>query len=465
MTLNEIADAVGGTVHDGPPDLLVTAPVVFHSGAVPAGGMFVALSGERVDGHDFAQAAIDGGAVAVLAARPVGVPAVVVDDVPAAYGQLAREVAARLPAMSVIALTGSVGKTTTKDLLGQVLSCVGATIAPAGNRNNELGVPETVLQASPSTRFIVVEMGARHRGDITHLTGLVRPHVAMVLNVGAAHLGEFGTVEAIAEAKGELVEALPAGGVAILNADDPRVAAMRTLTAAKVVTFGRHPHAVVQARDVTVDAGGRASFTLHTPGASAPVQLRLHGEHLVSCALAAAAAALQFTGDVALVARALSRADPVSQGRMGVTDRADGVRIINDAYNANPQSMHAALDTLTVMTRQGRRGVAVLGQMNELGPISHEAHAALGSAVAEANVAWLVAVGDGDAGVLAHTASSCGTRVTRVADADAAYQLLAAELTPGDVVLLKASHSVGLMSVAARLTSPDNRQGQSDRVS
>lgn len=453
MTLADICAAVGGEVHDGDPGVLVTAAARFDTRLVQPGGLFVAFAGQRVDGHDFASAAVARGAAGVLAARPVGVPAVVVDDVRRAFGRLAAVVADRLTGMTVIGVTGSSGKTTTKDLLGQVLTGLGPTVAPPGNRNNELGVPETVLQADDGTRFLVLEMGARHIGDIAYLTELVTPHVGVVLNVGTAHVGEFGGVDAIAQAKGELVQALSADGAAVLNADDPRVAAMVRRTRARPVMFGRHRSAAVRATDVVLDAVGRASFTLCGPRGVAAVRLRLHGAHFVSDALAAAAVALQFTDDVGIVADALSGAEPRSDGRMRVTERPDGVTVVDDAYNANPDSVAAALRTLTRMADGGRRPVAVLGQMNELGDGSAVAHREVGELIAALGVRWLVTVGDHNAAQLAAAAADGGVPTVHVPDRDAAAAVLEGQLAAGDVVLVKGSNGVGLQHLAALLAA------------
>jgi len=457
LTLADIAAAVGGRLHESDPSTVVTGTAAFDSRLVEPGGLFVALSGERVDGHDYARQAMAAGAVAVLAARPVGVPAVVVEDVLAAYGRLATALVQRLPDLRVVAVTGSVGKTTTKDLIGQVLSWLGPTTAPPGNRNSDVGMPETVSRLSADSRFLVLEMGARRVGDIRYLTSIVRPQVGAVLNVGTAHLGEFGSREAIARTKGELVEALPASGAAVLNADDPLVAGMAARTSANVVTFGRVGQATVRAEQVAVDAWGRAAFLLHTPVGDSAVSLRVYGEHLVSNALAAAAAALRFTDDVGLIAEALSTAEPVSEGRMRVTRRADGITVINDAYNANPVSMAAALQTLTRMA-QDRRAVAVLGQMNELGNTSESDHVAVGSAVAEVGVNWLVTVGNDDARRLGEAAARGGVSTLHVADSGAARRVLEETLVAGDVVLLKGSNSVGLMAVAQSLVDADSSE-------
>ncbi|WP_131763911.1 UDP-N-acetylmuramoyl-tripeptide--D-alanyl-D-alanine ligase, partial [Actinomadura fibrosa] len=294
LPLSAIAEITGGTPH-GDPGTTVRGPVVVDSRAVEPGALFAALKGERSDGHDFAAAALAAGAAAVLAQRPLDDPAagpcVVVDDVQAALGRLARGVLERLPDVTVIAVTGSAGKTSTKDLIAQVVGRAGPTVWPPGSFNNEIGLPLTVLRADPSTRHLVLEMGARGIGHIAYLTGIARPDVGVVLNVGTAHVGEFGSRENIARAKGEIVEAVPAGGTAVLNADDPLVSAMAPRTAGTVVTFGRSPGATVRAAGETLDERGRAAFTLVTPEGSAPVSLRLYGAHAVPNALAAAAAA------------------------------------------------------------------------------------------------------------------------------------------------------------------------------
>lgn len=456
MTLAEIAAAVGGKVHDGDAAAMVTASARFDSRQIESGGLFVALCGERVDGHDFAGAAVAAGAVGVLGSRPVGVPAVVVDDVQAAYGRLARAVAARLTNTTIVGITGSAGKTTTKDLVAQVLARLGPTVAATGSRNNELGLPETVTLATADTRFLVLEMGARHIGDIAYLTSLVQPHVGIVLNVGTAHVGQFGSQGAIAQAKGELVEALPHDGLAVLNADDPLVSAMALRTRASVVTFGRGLGAQVRAEQVTTDEAGRARFTLCAAGiGEGSVKLQLHGEHLVSNALAAAAVALRHTHDVALVADALSAAVPVSAGRMQVIERADGVTVINDAYNANPASMAAALRTLAAMAGDPRRAVAVLGEMAELGDTAPEAHRVVGDLAAQLGVKWLIAVGGDNARELAQSASEAGVAVLLAPDREAASALLHGQLQRGDVVLVKGSNSMGLLEVATLLSIGD----------
>ena len=461
MSLAQVAAVTGGRLHRATGAERVTA-VEFDSRQVGPGGLFLALPGERADGHDFAAAAVAAGAVAVLAAREVDAPAVLVPPaepgglaagsylaahdpdgagaaVLAALGRLAAHNVGALDGLTVVGVTGSSGKTSTKDLLAAVLAPLGPTVAPPGSFNNELGLPWTALRAGAATRHLVLELSARGPGHIAALCRVAQPRIGVVLNVGRAHLGEFGSPEAIAQAKGELVEALPEHGVAVLNADDPAVAAMASRTRARVVTVGRGPDADVRAHDVVLDAG-QARFGLVAARGTADVALRLVGAHHVGNALAAAAVALECGATPAGVAAALSGAAPASRWRMEVTDRADGVTVINDAYNANPESMRAALQALAALGGGGRRPWAVLGRMAELGDTSAAVHAEIAGVATELGVDHLVTVGTGEYG-----------RGRAVADVAAALHLLRAELEPGDVVLVKASRAAGLDRLADAL--------------
>ncbi|MFH8611061.1 UDP-N-acetylmuramoyl-tripeptide--D-alanyl-D-alanine ligase [Streptomyces sp. NPDC018029] len=453
LSLAEIATVVGGQTYDIPdPAVQVTGPVVRDSREVEPGSLFVAFVGERVDGHDYAADVVAAGAAAVLASRPVGVPAVVVDDVQAALGALARHVVERLGA-TLVALTGSVGKTSSKDLLAQVLRRKAPTVFTPGSFNNEIGLPLTALSATDETRFLILEMGARGIGHIRYLTGLTPPKIGLVLNVGTAHIGEFGGREQIAQAKGELVESLPADGAAVLNADDPLVRAMASRTKARVILFGEAEDADVRAENVRLTENGQPAFTLHTPSGCSDVTLRLYGEHHVSNALAAAAVAHELGMSVDEIALALSEAGTLSRWRMEVTERPDGVTVVNDAYNANPESMRAALRALAAMGK-GRRTWAVLGHMAELGDEGLAEHDAVGRLAVRLNVSKLVAVGGREASWLqlgAYNEGSWGEESVHVSDAQAAIDLLRNELRPGDVVLVKASRSVGLEKVATAL--------------
>jgi UDP-N-acetylmuramoyl-tripeptide--D-alanyl-D-alanine ligase len=464
LAVAQVAELTGGDLADvTDPAALVTGPVVIDSRQAAPGGLFAALPGERADGHDFATAAVRAGAVAVLAARPVGVPAVIVADVPAALGRLARAVVDRVPDLTIIGITGSAGKTTTKDLAAQVIEPLGPTVSPAGSFNNEIGHPLTALRVTGQTRYLVAEMSARGVGHIAALCQITPPLIGAVLGVGHAHLGEFGSLDQVARAKGELVEALPPSGVAVLNLDDERVAAMAARTRARIVTFGRSPQADIRAEQVRTDHLGRAGFTLVTPSGSAPVRLTLYGEHHVSNALAAAALAHELGMAPEAVAAGLSAAVARSRWRMEVTALAGGVTVVNDAYNANPDAMKAAIAALATMAASGR-GIAVLGHMTELGDQAGELHEAAGAQAAMAGVAVLIVVGDEAAPMLAG-AESVGSwpgELVHVPDIAAAVAAVRSRTRPGDVVLVKASHSIGLERVALALTGERPLPGEQE---
>ncbi|GAB3982224.1 UDP-N-acetylmuramoyl-tripeptide--D-alanyl-D-alanine ligase [Actinoallomurus acanthiterrae] len=449
LSLARIAEITRGRMDGASPEAVVSGPVVIDSRKAEPGALFVAFRGEHADGHDFAAKAVEAGAAAVLAERPVGVPAIVVDDVLTALSTLARAVVDRLPDTTVIGVTGSAGKTSTKDLMAWLTGRLGPAVAPPGSFNNEIGHPLTVLSADEGTRYLVLEMGARGVGHIAHLARVAPPDIGVVLNVGSAHIGEFGSREVVAEAKGELVEALSPEGVAVLNADDPLVRAMAARTPARITLFGRVPEADVRATAESLDDAGRPRFTLVTPKGSADVALRLYGAHTVSNALAAAAVAHELGMPVADIAEALSEATPASRWRMEVTERPDGVTVINDAYNANPESVRSALDTLVHMAR-GRRAFAVLGEMAELGATTVSEHERIGVHAARGGLAGLIAVGETAASVL-EGAGQVGSWIgegVRVEDADAAVAALGERLRPGDVVLVKGSRVAGLEKVA-----------------
>ncbi|MFC4123545.1 UDP-N-acetylmuramoyl-tripeptide--D-alanyl-D-alanine ligase [Nocardia rhizosphaerae] len=485
MTLREIADVVGGELHDvSDPQALVTGSVEFDSRRIGSGDLFLALPGATTDGHDYAAQAVAAGAVAVLAARPVGVPAIVVaperGSVPAtsvalsadadgsgaavlaALAELARVSTERLAArtgLTVVGVTGSSGKTSTKDLLAAVLAPLGPVVAPPGSFNNELGHPWTALRAGLDTKFLVLELSARGPGHIAALARVAPPRIGVVLNVGTAHLGEFGSREAIAKTKGELVEALPADGLAVLNADDRNVAAMASRTRARVVLVGQSGDADIRATDVVTDAQARAGFTLHAGGQSVPVQLAVHGEHQVGNALSAAAVALECGADLATIAAALSGATAASARRMDVRTTATGVTVINDSYNANPDSVRAALKALVTLAKAGdepRRSWAVLGEMGELGEESVIEHDAIGRLAVRLDVDRLIVVGTGRPSRGMHQGAvmegSWGEESVLVPNIDAAIALLDDEIAEGDVVLVKASKAVGLWAVAEHLT-------------
>jgi UDP-N-acetylmuramoyl-tripeptide--D-alanyl-D-alanine ligase len=483
LTVAQIADIVGGRLAGistaEAEATRVTGTVEFDSRAIGPGGLFLALPGARADGHDFAAGAVAAGAVAVLAARPVGVPAIVVPPAAAAdssagvleydtdgsgaavlsaLAKLAAAVAADLVAsgLRIVGITGSSGKTSTKDLIAAVLRPLGAVVAPPGSFNNELGHPWTVLRATRETGYLVLEMSARHPGNIAALAAIAPPSIAVVLNVGTAHLGEFGSREAIAQTKAELVQAVPASGVVVLNADDRVVAAMAAQTAASVVTVGRSETADVRADEVELDELARPRFILRCGAAAVPIALAVHGEHQVGNALSAAAVALECGATPQQVADALAGAAPASRHRMEVGTRADGVTVINDAYNANPESMRAGLQALAAMARSaGKRSWAVLGEMGELGEDSITEHDRVGRLAVRLDISRLIVVGTGRPMSAMHHGAvmegSWGSESVMVPDADAALELLRAELAPGDVVLVKASNAAGLGALAEAL--------------
>lgn len=434
FTTSELAEATGGDVFGRPAEV---DGVAIDSRLVTGGQLFVPLVAER-DGHDFIRSAIAAGAPAYLTSGPIeAATTILVDDTAAALTDLGAHARDRL-AGPVVGITGSVGKTSTKDLLAAVAATTWRTSASVGSFNNELGVPLTLANAPDDTELAVVEMGARGRGHVALLCDIARPTVGVVTVVAGAHLEQFGSIEEVAAAKSELVAALPADGFAVLNADDPLVAAMAGVTSATVVTFGVHG-GEVRAEAVDVDGDLRAGFTLRSPWGSAPVRLGIAGAHQVVNALGSAAAALALGATVEAVARGLG-AGRLSAMRMDLWTRADGLRVLDDSYNANPTSMVAALDALARLG--GGRRVAVLGTMAELGADAEAVHVVVAHAAAARGIE-VVAVAEpryGTAGV------------TPVDGPDEAADLLAGRgLGAGDAVLVKASRSARLERVVARL--------------
>jgi UDP-N-acetylmuramoyl-tripeptide--D-alanyl-D-alanine ligase len=459
MTLAQVADVVGGQLRDCDGSARITG-AASDSSAAGAGRLFVAIAGERVDGHDYAGAAVAAGSPAVLAARPVGVPAVVVDDPVAALGRLAASVLADLRSrtgIQVVGITGSSGKTTTKDLMAQALGSAGTTVAPVGSLNTEVGLPVTVLEADDTTRYLVLEMSARGVGHIATLCSIAPPDVAVVLNVGTAHVGEFGSRDAVALAKSEIVRGLLPHGTAVLNADDERVAAMRAVAppGAAVLTYAIDHPADVTGRDVTVEDAGVTRFVV-SPGDVA-FSVPVPGRHIAMDALAVAAACGSLGLSLAVVAEALSRPFARSRWRMEVRESTSGVMVVNDAYNANPESMRAAATAVRGMAAR-RRMWAVLGGMAELGASAHDEHRALGRWLSDAGVDRVVVVGD-----LGRDIVEGLPEADWVPDVDAALAKLRAELARGDVVLVKASRSERLERVALALTpDPAEPEGGTD---
>jgi UDP-N-acetylmuramoyl-tripeptide--D-alanyl-D-alanine ligase len=436
LRTSDITEATEGRLVG--PDLVVRGAAI-DSRLVTGGELFVPVVAER-DGHDFVGAALAAGAVAYFTARPVGegepgpgVAAIEVGDTRAALADLGRLARGRLPDR-VVGVTGSVGKTSVKDLLAAALGARWSTTASAGSFNNELGVPLTLLAAGEATEALVVEMGARGRGHIAGLCRIARPTVGVVTAVAAAHTAMFGSLDEVAAAKGELVEALAASGVAVLNADDPRVAAMAARTTARVVGYGSAPGADVRAEGAGLDAELRPRFRLASPWGAADVALAVRGEHMVGNALAAAAAALACEVPVEAVAAGLGKAE-LSRWRMELVRLPSGARVLNDAYNANPASMAAALRALARL--DARRRVAVLGLMAELGETSDAEHRAVGALARDLGIKVVAVAAPAYGGV-------------PVAGLDEALAALG-PLGEGDAVLLKASRVVGLERLVPRL--------------
>lgn len=484
MNLATVAAATGGRVAPADREVMVGPEVTIDSRVVPPGSLFIALVGEHNDGHRHVAAALEAGAAAALVAEerwegPADLAVVVVDDTQAALGRLARRVVDRATArgLTVLGVTGSMGKTSTKDLLGHVLAADLPTVAPRNSFNNEIGVPLTATRVDGHTGYLVSEMGARGIGHIALLCTLIPPSIGLVLNVAHAHIGEFGSQQAIARAKGELVEALPETGWAVLNADDPLVAAMADRTTARIAWFrsdrpdpaqssptAATPTFTAWPEEVHHDSWGRHSFVLavagHHPvhgelaGQVGQVRLATPGRAQLANAVAAATAAIAAGMAPDRVVRALDGAGVTSRWRMELTELADTTMVVNDAYNSNPDAVLGALTTVTGMAADNERRLGVvLGDMLELGDQAASDHAATGRAVAESGASWAVFVGDhaatqADAAVAAGMA---GDTVRQVPDAAAASAALAEVLRPGDVVLVKGSRGVGLESVAADL--------------
>lgn len=460
-TLEQIATDCDGYFYDEVTSAVaeVVTSVCTDNRQVTGGELFVAFAGERADGNRFANDALLAGAVGVLTANPKAAidagadPArlVVVDGDPIeAVGKLARAALARVreqgdPNLAVVAVTGSVGKTTTKDLLASLLDSRGPIIAPPGSFNNELGLPLTVLRANEDTATLVLEMGADHVGNLDYLTSIAPPDVSVVLAVARAHLGEFGGIDNVAKAKAELVQGTKDSGVVVLNADDPRVAAMAEVSPARVRYFSSKDRTDLYASEIELTEEGKASFVLHAGDESAAVQLQLVGRHHVSNALAAASVAHELGSSLGDIATVLSETGPASPHRMDVFTINEAV-IIDDSYNANPDSMRAGIDVLAQLG-QGKRRIAVLGAMLELGDASDQEHGDIGEYVASAGTDVLVCVGD-HLESASKAAFKGGVQVYDVDDVSGATELLSTLVVPGDVVLLKGSNGSGVWQVA-----------------
>ncbi len=464
LTLAEIHAIVGGTLALTPErtdQLVVDGSVETDSRLATPGSIFFALPGETTDGRLFVPQAVENGAALVISEGEVEalVPRILVDDGVAALSALATAVVqkvrdAKTPTepLRVVGVTGSNGKTSTKNMLRAILSDLGPAVAPEGSFNNHVGAPISMLRVDYDTRFLVVEMGASGAGEIARLVAIARPDTGVVLKVGLAHAGEFGGIEATQKAKSEMVTDLPGTATAILNTDDFRVAAMADLTRARVVSFGFGDSAEYRASDIDVTAEGTA-FTLNAPGLTKNVTLRILGEHHVMNALAALAVTGEWGLDVDRAATVLEGVTRAERWRMEVLDGGPGITVINDAYNASPDSVAAALKTLAQIVGPDQRSVAVIGEMAELGEYAQEEHDRIGRLIVRLNIHKLVVVGDAARHVhmAAGLEGSWSGESTLVPDIDAAYEALRADQREGDVVLVKSSKSAGLRFLGDRL--------------
>jgi UDP-N-acetylmuramoyl-tripeptide--D-alanyl-D-alanine ligase len=442
LRASQIASIVGGVLHGD--DHLVSAPAFLSSSECLPGSIFIAIKGERVDGHDFAADAFERGAVLAITSHQINQRCIVVDDVVKAMATLARYVRDQLTTLKVIGITGSQGKTTTKELLFSTLSTYGKTIATKGNNNNELGVPLTLLRCDEQTEFCIVEMGARHMGDIAALSEIAAQNIGVVLRVAAAHIGEFGSLERIAIAKSEMISSLSPSSTAILGQYDPYTKKMGALHQGAILTFGEDVGSDIRAADIELREG-RAHFDLVTPEGRSTVGLRQLGLHQVPNALAAAAVAHALGMTTDQIATALSTAEMQAAMRMQVIELAD-LTLINDAYNASPDSMAAALSTLAHLSQErGGESWAFLGNMRELGESTVQAHREIGTLCSELRIDHLVTVDAPD--YADGVPATSQTAVHRCSTKEEAYELFS-HLNRGDVVLCKGSRSEKLEEVA-----------------
>jgi UDP-N-acetylmuramoyl-tripeptide--D-alanyl-D-alanine ligase len=436
LTLEQIATIVGGKTYGNATAVITSAPV-FDSRLAVNGSLFLALVGENSDGHNFVDDAKVHGATGFMTTKEVNGDGVLVSDVLLAVRALAAYVRNQLPNLIVIGITGSSGKTTTKDLLASVLSSRANTVATKASFNNELGAPITLLECDADTKYCILEMGARHMGDIAALCEMARPNVGVVLRVGTAHLGEFGSVEKIAQTKGELIQTLEADAIAVLGTYDPHTKAMKSLHAGRVIYFGEGAHDDVRAADVEMREA-RPHFDLVTPAGRDAVGMRLIGAHQISNALAAAAVCTALEIPIEVIASGLSTADLASKWRMQISEVED-LLIINDSYNANPESMKAAMDSMALFAQErGGASWAFLGQMHELGAQSNDLHASVAAHAHELGIDHLVTIGTRAFAAGIPTQSS--TTLHYCEDIPQALTLVA-HLALGDVVLVKASRS------------------------
>ena len=450
LTISQISEVISGKiVGDG--NKLITGAAFFDSREIVSNGIFLALKGEHVDGHDFAINALKGGAGVVICTQESGDTCIVVPDVVEAVTKLAAHVRQMIPDMKVVAITGSHGKTTTKDLSRHLLSMMGATVAPRSSFNNDLGVPITILECTTDTKFCILEMGARNLGDISKLERTFLPDIGVVLGVGSAHIGVFGSREIIATAKSEMVKNLESSKIAILGSYDDLTINMSNLTKAKVMTFGENSNSDVRATDVEIREGF-AHFDLVTSFGRESVALRQAGRHQVANALAAAAIATALNLPIDKISAGLSTAESSSKWRMELHEVA-GRLIINDSYNANPESMFAALDALRLFAQErGGRAWAFLGKMHELGEYSSAGHREVARKAIDLEIDHLVAVGTKDYQIESELGS---TEILLVENIESAREI-ATGSEAGDVILVKGSRAEGLEKLAELLIGDIN---------
>lgn len=463
LSVSDVVRVTDGKLLTGRGDVTVRG-VCTDSRACRSGELFVPLKGENFDGMAFVGEALGKGAVGSLVTRwneriksQVGAnvtPKTVlvrVDDALAALQQLASHARSKLD-VEVVGITGSTGKTTTKDFLAAMLGRTMRIVAAERSFNNEVGVPMTILRATAQTQAIVVEMAMRGKGQIAQLTDIARPTVGLVTNVGKTHFEFLGSEERIAEAKGELVEAIPPDGLVALNADDYWTHKIRSLARARVITYGTNSSADVRADDVKVDGEGRASFVLKTRGRRKKVRLPALGRHNVYNFCAAAAVALELGVDITDIAASANEV-ALTEMRMQLFTTADNIVVLNDAYNANPTSMKAALETLAAIEAGGKK-IAVLGDMTELGNMTDVAHFQVGEQAAKSGVDLLVTVGQRSAriadGAMVHGMEK--QQVRRCDTSAEASKFVRKALAPSDVVLVKASRVMKLEEVVDALT-------------
>jgi len=448
-TLAQVTVACRGCVDERWEEVAVSG-VSTDTRTLAPGELFVALVGQQHDAHEFLSGAQSKSAAAAVISdprqAPADLPVVVVDDTLEALGLLAAWHGSKMPAR-VAAITGSTGKTTTKDMLGQIVQRVGPAVVAEGTHNNEIGAPLTLLRLGPEDRFCVLELAMRGPGEIDYLAGIARPDVGVITNIGQSHVGQLGSREAIAQAKAELLAHIPADGAAILNADDFFFSVLSAMAESAVISFGTSAEADFRA--VEIDDGDleRVSFRMVTPLGDVDLRMQVPGRHTVMNALAAAAAASQLGLTLEEIAAALEEYAG-SPMRMQHVRGVGGAVVLNDAYNASPDSVGAALNVLAAA--EGRK-IFVFGDMLEMGAEGEPAHRAIGEVAAEAGVDWLVTVGE-LAGLAAQSASERGVRVDAVDGAEQAAELLRAELNEDDVVLVKASRGMALERIVEALT-------------